>query len=364
LKILFVIDTLGSGGKERRLSELIRALQPYQGIEFELVVMSNDIHYSEILNQGLNIHRIIRVTAKDPTVFRRLYILIRDYKPDIVHCWDSMTAVYTAPVCRLLRCRLVNGMVINCPEGQNIFNKHWLRARFTFPISDFIVGNSKAGLIAYRAPKNKSIVVYNGFDFSRTQNLTPLTSIRKELNITSNYTVGMVANFRNHKDYPTYFNAAQLLLDKGKDITFLAIGTDTDSSYCKNLIKKANLNHFRLIGKKTGVESYINAMDVCVLSTFTEGISNSILEYMALGKPVVATRGGGTVELVKENETGFLVDQHNPLELAVKIEILLENPVLQESMGKAGKEHIKSEFSIEQMVQSYLNLYLMLSSRS
>jgi glycosyltransferase involved in cell wall biosynthesis len=174
----------------------------------------------------------------------------------------------------------------------------------------------------------------------------------------------MVANFRNHKDYPTYFSAAHLLLDKGKDITFLAIGTDTDSLYCRNLIKKANLDHFRLIGKKTGVESFINVMDVCVLSTFTEGISNSILEYMALGKPVVATRGGGTVELVKENETGFLVDQHNPRELAGKIEILLEDPFLQERMGNAGKDRIKSEFSIEQMVQSYLNLYLMLISRS
>ena len=71
-----------------------------------------------------------------------------------------------------------------------------------------------------------------------------------------------------------------------------------------------------MLGIRSGIESLISAMDICVLSTFTEGISNSILEYMALEKPVIATAGGGTNEIVIDNKTGFLIKQSNPEELA------------------------------------------------
>ena len=155
MKIIFFIDTMESGGKERRLTELMRALKVGQDIEFELVVMSNDIHYKEIFDLGINIHYIIRKTKKDLSGFFRFYKLCRNYKPDIIHCWDSMTAVYSVPVCKLLHIKLVNGMVINAPLRQNIINQNWLRARLTFPFSDIIVGNSKAGLLAYSAPEKQ-----------------------------------------------------------------------------------------------------------------------------------------------------------------------------------------------------------------
>ena len=98
-------------------------------------------------------------------------------------------------------------------------------------------------------------------------------------------------------------------------------------------------------------------MDICVLSTFTEGISNSILEYMALGKPVIATSGGGTNEIVADLKTGFLIGTSNPEELAEKIELLLDNVKLREGMGLAGKEWIVKYFSIDLMINKYINLY-------
>ena len=94
----------------------------------------------------------------------------------------------------------------------------------------------------------------------------------------------MVATFSLKKDYKTYFEAAELLLGKRKDITFIAIGKNTDSSESICLIKNGNLEHYRLLGEKTGIESFIAIMDICVLCTYTEAVSNSILEYMALGQ--------------------------------------------------------------------------------
>lgn len=173
----------------------------------------------------------------------------------------------------------------------------------------------------------------------------------------------MVATFWKKKDYATYYTAAQLVLAKRKDITFLAIGAETDLVESKALVDKKYIENFRFLGKKSGIELFINAMDICILSTFTEGISNSILEYMALEKPVIATKGGGTIEILIDDETGFLIEPSNPEELAGKIEVLLNDPLLRMKMGTTGKERIMKEFSIDQMVNKYIERYEMLMAK-
>jgi len=363
MKILFLIDCLSSGGKERRLTELMKALRSNQDIGFELVTMSEDVHYKEVLTLNVPIHFIVRKTKKDFSIFSKLYKLCLNYKPDVVHCWDSMTAIYSAPVCKLLHIPLINGMVIDSPQKQNIFNKYWLRAKLTFPFSDYIVGNSKAGITAYNAPLKKSIIIPNGFNFNRISNITAKSKMLEQLNVKTGFVIGMVASFTIYKDYKTYFKAAQLILDKRKDITFLAIGSFTDSTLAKSLIDEKNQKYFRLLGNKSDIESYVNIMDICVLSTFTEGISNSILEYMALGKPVIATSGGGTKELIENNKTGFLVEVANHEELATKIELLLQDEDLRRNMGLAGKERIENVFSIHTMLNKYIEIYKQIKNK-
>ena len=169
MRILFFINLLSAGGKERRLTELMKVLKTRHDCDFELIVMNSEIHYKEVLNLNIPIHYLIRKSKKDISVFRMFYKICRNYKPDIVHCWDSMTAVYSAPVCKLLKIKLVNGLITSSPERQNIFNKDWLRAKLTFPFSDIIIGNSKAGLESFSAPEHKSFFIHNGFNFERTK---------------------------------------------------------------------------------------------------------------------------------------------------------------------------------------------------
>ena len=359
---MFLIDTLGTGGKERRLAELLKSIWLRKEIDYQLAVMSRNIHYKEVLNIGFNIEYIIRKTKWDALVFLKLYRLIRQYRPDIVHCWDSMTAVYSSPVCKLLHCKLINGMVIDTPVRQSILNKHWLRARLTFPFADMIVGNSEAGLKAYKAPQRKSTVVYPGFNFSRTENLPDKQIVKKQLGIKTGFVVGMVATFWEMKDYPTFFRAARNILSRRKDVTFIAIGSDTDSQEANNLIEKQDKNYFRLLGSRSDVEALVNIMDVCILSTFTEGTSNSILEYMALAKPVIATNGGGTREIVSDGETGFLVEPSAPAKLADKIDVLLNDNTLREKFGAAGLNRIQNVFTIDRMTSAYINIYSRLTS--
>ncbi|HPR73344.1 MAG TPA: glycosyltransferase [Bacteroidales bacterium] len=357
MKILFVIDTLGSGGKERRLTELLKALVPRREVTAELVVMSDDIHYSEIFDLGIRIHKIIRHSRKDLLVFNKLRTIIKEFKPDTVHCWESMTAVYLAPLCKIFGCPLINGMVTNVPTRRNILNRHWLRARLTFPFSEVIVSNSRAGIEAYRVPPRKGVVIYNGFNFQRVVGVPGYMESRKLLGISSPLVVGMVASFWQQKDYPTFFAAAQILLRKRSDLTFLAVGTGTDSRKAMDYIDSELLANFRLMGKQSNVETIISTMDVCVLATFTEGTSNAILEYMAMGKPVVATAGGGTTEIIDDGVNGFLVLPSDPEILATKIQLLLDDTALRRIMGQAGLIRIKEAFSIDRMVDDYLSLY-------
>jgi glycosyltransferase involved in cell wall biosynthesis len=346
-----------AGGKERRFIELLKGLKPNPLIEFELVIMKEEVHYKEVFSLGIKIHFILRKTSKDLSVFRKFYSICKSYNPDIVHCFDSMTAVYLIPSCYLLHIKFINGLVSNAPERLKFSDASWLRSKLTFPFSTLIIGNSNAGLTSYKAPKSKSLVIHNGFDFKRTVNLIDKEDIRRELNINTKFFVGMVASFSKFKDYKTYFKAAESVLSNRKDVTFVAIGSNTDSPEALSLINNEYRNFIHLLGKKSNIESYVNAMDVCILSTFTEGISNSIMEYMALGKPVVATSGGGTNEIVEDGETGFLIKPSDSAELFEKIQLLLDDLDLRVKMGNSGFKRVTKLFSINSMVSKYLTCY-------
>jgi glycosyltransferase involved in cell wall biosynthesis len=190
-----------------------------------------------------------------------------------------------------------------------------------------------------------------------------VTEIRKELSILTKYAVVMVASFSEFKDYKTYYKAAEMVLEKRKDVTFLAIGNKTDSTESKKLINPKKIEFFRFLGKRSNIESIINALDICVLATFTEGISNSILEYMALQKPVIATLGGGTKEIVDESETGFLVTVSDAHALADKIDQLLNDAELRKKMGEKGQKKVREVFSIEEMIDKYVSVYRNLSEK-
>lgn len=357
MKVLFFIDGLAAGGKERRLTELMKILTLNPDFNFELVVMNSDIHYSEVLDLNIKIHYLLRKKKKDISIFRKFYKICKNYKPDIVHCWDSMTAVYAVPACKILGTKLVNGSVVDTPKNRTILNKSWLRAKLTFLFSNFIIGNSKSGLAAYNAPLRKSLLIYNGFNFQRINNLTDRDTIRQELDISTKFVIGMVASFSKYKDYKTYFSAAQLILSKSADITFIAIGENTNSIESQNLIDKDYKKRVKTLGRKSNVESYVNAMDICVLSTFTEGTSNSILEYMALKKPVIATCCEGTREIVEDKVTGFLIEPSNPEELVEKITILINDSDLRNQMGMSGFEVVHKKFSIDSMSAQYIRAY-------
>lgn len=362
MKILFFINGLSAGGKERRLVELLKGLKVIPGIQFELVVMGREIHYKEVFDLDMNIHYLIRKSKKDLSIFVRLYKLCKKVKPDILHCWDSMTAFYSAPVCKLLNIRLVNGMVVETPVKRNISNRYFLRSKLSFPFSTFVVGNSNAGLKGYSAPESKSVCIYNGFNFNRIRRESYNDQeLRQKYDISGRFIVAMVGGFYDRKDYETYIKAAKIICEKRDDTTFLAIGNGPNYGLILNQIGSKFKGYIKLPGRQTNVEAFLNFCDIGVLTTNAkvhgEGISNSILEYMAMGMPVIATVGGGTNEIVVDGKTGYLIPPSDPETLAAKIDFLLNDASLRKMMGEAGYRRIMERFSIQKMIDSYLKVY-------
>jgi glycosyltransferase involved in cell wall biosynthesis len=361
MKILFFINGLHPGGKERRLLELMRFLREHDAADMELALMSREMKYPAVYDLGVPIHYLIRRTKKDLALWAPVMRLCREIRPDLIHTWDSMTSVYAAPVAKLLRTPVVNGMVTRAPSRISVGESEWLRARLTFPLSDAIVGNSKAGLKVYRAPKSKSHCIYNGFDPKRVAVLEDPREIRARFSVTTEHVAGMVGEFAERKDYATFVLAAQKLLEEGRDVTFLLVGDGDTLEPCRALVRRENAERIRFPGWQDHVESIINVMNVGVLTTNAdvhgEGVSNSILEYMALGKPVVATDTGGTKEIVVDGETGYLVKNRDVADLALRVGELLDNPSLARSMGERGRARVAEIFSIQRMGEEYLRLY-------
>ena len=355
MKILFFIESLSSGGKERRLVELIQSLRNYYPeIEYELVLTKKNIHYKGIFDTDITIHYIERkYLKKDPRLFFKFYKIAKTVNPDIIHVWGNMVAIYAIPAKVLLNIPLINNQITDAPI---IVKGGLLSYKLTFLFSDLIIANSKAGIKSYNAPVNKSKVIYNGFNFDRIKYLVDSVEIRKQHNIQTNFVIGMVASFSYKKDYTTYIRSAISILKQRNDVTFLCIGSGNDTFF-RELIPEEFRKYIKFLGKQDDVESIMNICDIGVLSTYTEGISNSLMEFMALGKPVIATNGGGTNELIVDNETGYLVSHNSPSIFTEKICQLLNNKELRVNCGDLEKKIIESKFGMMRMCHKFMIIY-------
>jgi glycosyltransferase involved in cell wall biosynthesis len=362
MKVLLLIDSLVAGGRERRLIELIKGFRKdYTDIELHLVVFKEKIHYKEVYDLGIPVEIMKRVPKKNPKVFFQLYKLCKTFKPDLIHSWGTMSAILAIPASTLLNIKLINGNIVDSPNHLKFYHKLLFRARLTYPFSSVVVSNSLAGLKSYRVPKKKGVCIYNGFDGNRISNVIDPAEVKKKFNVLTQKAVGMVGSFSERKDYKTYLEAALLLLKRRDDVSFLSVGDGPDLEKCQKMIPQEHKARCIFTGLQRDVESIINMIDIGVLSTNTkvhgEGISNAILEYMALKKPTVATRGGGTNEAVDDKKTGFLVHPESAEDMADRLNYLLDNPDEAKAMGLQARQRMEKLFLLDRMTVEYYELY-------
>lgn len=355
LRVLLCIDALGVGGKERQAVELIKGLTRHPEIDSNVICLATDDFYlDQLTGAGISVAFATRRMRWDMGLFYRLSRIIRQYQPHVIHTNGLLSSFYTLPLARLMRIPLINGSIRNAFPRADV---RWRVERLLARLSDYRVANCWAGLRSrgFSPSEARNVVIYNGFDFGRVAPFMTNEIPRCGLGDGRMKNVGMVAEFAPRKDYTTFIHTAQRLSTKRRDVVFLAVGGGPTLPAAKELA--AGVDAIRFLGERKKVEPIVATFDIGVLATFGEGFSNSIMEYMAFKKPVVATEGGGTSELVVDGETGFLVPRQQPDVLAAKIEYLLDHPDIARQMGEAGEARLRRKFSTETMVAETVTLY-------
>ena len=213
-------------------------------------------------------------------------------------------------------------------------------------------------------PKNRVITIYNGVQLKDYTDGQDVDEIKANIGINRDrLIVGTVANLRWVKGIQWLIEAASIISKHNPEVEFLIIGDDLNEPGCtrKDMESVANklnvLGKVHFMGKRNDVRDLISVFDVAVVPSLSEGFSNTILEYMASSKPVIATDVGGNREGVLHGETGLLVPPKDSLALAQAIRAVLEDKELALRFGRAGRRRVEENFSLEKMVTNYEHLF-------
>jgi glycosyltransferase involved in cell wall biosynthesis len=242
--------------------------------------------------------------------------------------------------------------------------------RLTCALADCVIANSAAGrdwLVTQGVKENKVQVIRNGVVVPAcTGGKREGSGIRAEFGIPADTPLcACIGRVVSGKGIDSYLQAARILADQGRNVRFLMIGAvSVEKDYrseMETLARELNLDG-RVIftGQRQDVAKILREVDIVVHPSLTEGLSNVILEAMAAGLPVIATRVGGNPELVQDGRTGLLVPAKDEAALAHAIACLLDDPQAARKFGEAARETIIREFSISRLLNQTEELYLRL----
>jgi glycosyltransferase involved in cell wall biosynthesis len=362
-RVLIFIGSLRSGGKERRLIELLSYLKESGEFDLMVAVTQDIVHYPRFYELDIPYYVIKKRWKKnDLTVFYQFYKICQNFKPHLVHTWGRIQTFYALPAIIHYATPLVNSQITSAPPKSE--HKGLLRVidRINFHFSKFILSNSKAGIESYDPPAQKCRVIYNGINMGRFINLPSAEHIKSKYGITTPYTIIMSASFSPNKDYDTFFQIAKRVTQLRDDITFIGVGACHDEIKFKELLERNNNNPRILFpGRIDDVEALVNACDIGLLfsnkSVHGEGISNSIMEYMALSKPVIANDAGGTREILQHNTNGYLIQDETVDTIADMVNALINEEPKRRRYGEASRRIIEDAFSLKSMGQAFEALY-------
>jgi len=309
--------------------------------------------------EGLDLVALAPKTEMDLTAAWRLSRLIKQLKPDIVHAHDphgvAMAALALSMSTQLAKPPLVAARRVDFHlRGSSL-------SRWKYRQVDCFICASEAIrqlLIGDGIPPGRAVTVHEGIDIERVERAEP-AQLHGEFWLPHHAPlIGNVAALVAHKGQRHLIEAARVVLPQAPDARFIIAGEGELRPALERQIKDYHLEkHVLLAGFRPDVLSLHKAFDIFAMSSITEGLGTSLLDAMAAGKPIVATRAGGIPEVVVDGETGLLVPPRDHEAMADAIVQLLKDETLRHQMGDAGRARARALFSAERMVQNTLQVY-------
>ena len=367
--VLQLIGSFHTGGSERQAVQLTRLLREDAKFNVFLATLNNEgvlreevekIGFTEIPEFPLDSFYDLNFLKQ----LRNCVRFLRENHIEIVHTHDFYTNVFGISAARLAKVKV---KIASKRETLGVRSKAQKTIeKQIFKIADAIVANSKAVenyLLEEKISAEKIEVIYNGLDLERLKpHLTDRKQICEELGLPTDENIKfitLVANLRHDvKNQPMFLRAAQKVTEKFPNAHFVLAGEGELKNDLENLakdLKIAENTHF--IGRCAKIPELLFVSFAGVLTSFHEGFSNSILEYMAANLPVVATNVGGASEAIIENETGFLVESNDDETMSNRLIELLKSEEKAKNFGERGKEIVEKRFSLKAQLENTLELY-------
>ncbi len=373
-RILKVVPTLMCGGTENQFMTLGRLLDRSR-FDVGFACLRRWGPFVEELGQlGIPLQEYQIATFRSLRALGQQARLARQIlhgRVDIVHAYNFYGNVFAIPPARLVAPVVIASIRDRSPYLTPMQKRV---QRYACRFADRILVNAdavKEWLVreeGYDAAR--IVVIRNGVDMTRFQSPPAGVPLRRELGLDADARlVVVVSRLAPLKGIEHFLQAAAALSPRYPDVRFLIVGETSppNPAYLKQLQELAHslgvAHVVTFTGLRSDVPAVLGAADVAVMPSLNEALSNVLLESMAAGAPVVATRVGGTPEALIDGDTGLLVEPGDPGAIVTAVSRLLDDRELARRLGCAARRLIAERFSVERMVHATEELYTTLLAR-
>jgi glycosyltransferase involved in cell wall biosynthesis len=357
--VLHLSSTSGPGGAETIVKRLAPSLD---SARFRSIVclFRRGWLYDAVTAQGMPTSVIGMNGALDLEWVRAFRRLIRKERVAVIHAHE-----FTANVYGSLVGQITGVPVVATVHGKSYFTdqaKRRMAYRYVSRVSRMVaVSEDLKQFIVARAgvAEHRVSVVYNGVDASDPPRAEQSRALRTSLGLDGcDHVIGAVGSLYPVKGHIHLIRALPGILRACPGTLLLLVGQGELESSLRAEVASRNLEtHVRFLGFRSDVPALLSLFDVFVLPSLSEGLSMALLEAMAAGNPVVATRVGGNPELVLDADTGFLVGAESPDSISDKVVRILQDKALAARMGESGRRRVREKFSFRAMVDRYQGYY-------
>lgn len=350
-RVGLVIGQLTYGGAEGQLFELARGLLP--GAEpFVYCLSASEEPYGTRLRQaGVPLRVLPSRGSFDVARVFALRRALRDDRIEVVHAFLFVASAYAYLATRALPAMALVTSARNCKPEPNPLRRAVMRAAFR--ASARVICNSQEmaryAAASYGAPAGRTCVVLNGVDTQRFGAVrTPHAGLR----------IGTVGRIEKQKNIGVFLDAAALVLARRSDATFEIVGDGSLRSRWQEEIDRRALGRVvTMPGTRSDIPGFFAGLDQFWLTSDWEGTPNVVLEAMSAGLPVIATRVGGTPEVIDDPRTGRLVDAGDAVGVAAASLELAADEAAAHAMGERAAAAARERFSLAAMVAATAGVY-------
>lgn len=317
------------------------------------------------LQPGTTVHNFQRRSGHDLRFVYELYRVFRQERPTIVHTHGWGTLVEGLAAARLAGVPFVvhgeHGTMDLRQHTRRIQRWVWRRCDRVLSVSSRLADRMAAET---GFPRERIQTIRNGVDHARFAAASAQRGREIIIGAASAPIVSIIGRLVPVKGHEVYLRSLANLRERGVAFQGVIIGDGVRRQELEQLARDLGLSAaVRFVGHHENVADLLAASDVFVLSSHSEGLSNTILEAMAAGLPVVATHVGGADELVTPGVNGLLVPKNNPDALAAAIADVLADPTRRRQMGVESRRIVETRFTMARMVEEYRDMYLSVAQR-